>query len=594
MTNVLLITPSNVPFKHTLEWLVTSDEQSNTANNDFDAAYIKRKLDPKYPVGNLCIGAYIKKLHSDTNVDILDYNIVNLSYLFSDEDKNFTDFMNYGIKLISEKNKNFQTPDIIGISSLFSSTYIDMKATIDHFSNLYPEATIVAGGHLASSMNKDFLREFDGLDAVCYGEGEVPFEKLVEAHKQGDVAKYLHKDASWITSRKLATLMFEPSNTLLDDLDEIPPYELEMLLQYEEYFNSNDDVFSLGVDRTDNSKDLVMFATRGCPFRCIFCASQFVHGHKVRKYSMKRIQEDIHYYNKKYGITSFPFLDDHFLADKKFAVELMDFVADQGFSCRIFNLNYMHINEDIIRALIRTGSDRALITIDGLNQDFLRKVVRKPSSFKTARKVIQMFRNEGLVVLNNIIIGYPGETPEDIAKGVEDMRTMGANWHSILTAIPLPGSELHQICEDNNFLPDDESAFAIDYHTAVISTNDFSADWIKTKSYEINLDLNFVNNYDMSIGNYETALTLFERLLEKVIDTHAFAFYFAAICAKKLGDENKYDTYQKKYEEMVNKYSLWQNWAKHFDLQPLETVIMNNNFHPREYIHTNTGSETFV
>jgi len=104
---------------------------------------------------------------------------------------------------------------------------------------------------------------------------------------------------------------------------------------------------------------------------------------------------------------------------------------------------------------------------------------------------------------------------------------------------------------------------------AVIRTPDFSPEYIERKVYEMNLTLNFVNNYGMRTGDYQNALRLFERVLSTAINTHAFAYYFAAKCCEKLAQPDKYHWYKSKYEEMVQIYPFWREWADFFHLQPL-------------------------
>jgi radical SAM superfamily enzyme YgiQ (UPF0313 family) len=544
MVNVLLITPLNVPFKD------IKDEPS-----------IKRKLAPKYPVGLLCIGAYLKKDVSEVNVKILDYNTVAPRYFAEPwEGKHLEGLLDYG------QHSILQTPDIIGISALFESNYFDMRAITDYLRLRYPRSIIVMGGHLASACYKEFLEKFPSLDAICYGEGEISFTDLVYQFKEDFPFQFLKESPSWITREKIKDKGFFPWNMLVANLDDVPPYDLSMLEYPDDYSNTNDELFGLGNDNA--GKDISMFATRGCPYHCIFCASQYIHGHRVRKYSVDRIKHDIMHYNLEYGITSFPFLDDHFLADKAMALEILLFIRARGFTCRIFNLNYLHVNRGIVTALYWTGSDRVVITLDGLNEGFLRKVVRKPADFKKAKHVIQMFREKGIPVISNIIIGFPGETETSIDQGMIDMMEMGANWYSILTATPLHGSELYEICKKKGYLPPGDDIFTIDYYHTVINTPDFTPDWIQKKAYEVNLFLNFVHNYDMSHGDYKTPLMLFERVIEKVEREHALAYYFAAICAKKLKLADKYFTYRGCYHYLCKKQP-WAEWVKHFNLEEI-------------------------
>ena len=77
----------------------------------------------------------------------------------------------------------------------------------------------------------------------------------------------------------------------------------------------------------------------------------------------------------------------------------------------------------------------------------------------------------------------------------------------------------------------------------------------------MNLKLNFINNYDMRIGNYGVALFLFEKLINTINDKHAFAYYFAARCCEKLNLDQKRKLYEAKYEELVGRDPFWREWA---------------------------------
>ena len=556
MANILLITPLNIPFKDMMSMPKGATD-----------IQIKRKLDPKYPVGLLNIGAYVEKYAPGSKVWILDYNTEAPRYLEACKEMYLDPYLNGLLDWVL--NKIPVIPDIIGISALFESNYCDMGAIIEFMRWMYPDSIIVAGGHLASARYEDFLNNFPQLNAVCYGEGENPILQLVKAMDGGPATAWdvVGEEPWWITKDKIHQRNFRPSNWMIDNLDEIPRYDLTMLRYPDDYLNTNDDLFALGTDRR-GEKDIYMFATRGCPYHCIFCASQFVHGHKVRSYSTERIKQDIVAYNRDYRMTSFPFLDDHFLADKKKALDILEFIYRNGLTSRIFNLNYIHVDREIIQALKRTGSDRILITLDGLNEKFLRKVVKKPADFKKAKEVIQICREEGIVVISNIIIGYPGETLESIDFEADALWDMGANWYSILTAAPFHGSELYDICQKNGYLAADKDITAIDYHHTAIHTSDWGPAEIQKMAYQLNLRINFVGNWDMRHGEFDIPLTMFMRVLE-IEPNHAFAWYFGAICAEAMALTLTYHKFKSQYRRVMEQCPEWKEWAEWFNLKEI-------------------------
>jgi len=379
----------------------------------------------------------------------------------------------------------------------------------------------------------------------------------------------LESHPSWITRNKLQReLLFEPENKLLMDLDEIPVYDLDVLVFPDVYFMSSDYLFTFNPPA--DSKEIILFTTRGCPYHCVFCASHGVHGYRVRYYSLERMQNDIDYYHQRYGITRFVFFDDNFFIDKSRAVAILDHVAMKGLTADNVTPAFFFIDRDVVAAMKRVGVTNVCLTIESGNEHTLKKIMRKPSNLAQARRAIDILHELGIIVVSNILIGVPGETKESIEFGLENLKKMNANWFMCFAAAPLPGSELYQICEDNDyFVTDDDPITTMDFKRCVIRTPDFDPEYIERKCYEMNLVLNFTNNYDFRTGNYQGALSLFERVLHAWKE-HAFAHYFAARCCWKLGLTEKYATYKAAYEDSIAKYPFWADYAKQHQLSPLD------------------------
>jgi anaerobic magnesium-protoporphyrin IX monomethyl ester cyclase len=217
----------------------------------------------------------------------------------------------------------------------------------------------------------------------------------------------------------------------------------------------------------------------------------------------------------------------------------------------------------------RAGVKSALLSIESGNEDTFKHIVRKPASLKVAHDAVEILHKEGIIASTNVMIGLPGETVESIEKGLEYLLTTNFNWFSCYVAAPLPGSDFYKICLENNYFVESGDILRMDFKKCVVRTPGFEPAYIEKTAYVMNLRLNFINNYDMRTGNYAQALMLFEKVIEVVMDTHAFAYYFAAKCCKELGLVEKCALYKAKYAEMIEKYPFWQDWAKQFSLAPL-------------------------
>jgi anaerobic magnesium-protoporphyrin IX monomethyl ester cyclase len=112
------------------------------------------------------------------------------------------------------------------------------------------------------------------------------------------------------------------------------------------------------------------------------------------------------------------------------------------------------------------------------------------------------------------IVGLPGETMEQINRTLDFAENLGLGWVGITIATPLPGSELYDKCVAEGYInPDTINFNELKYGYAQVNTAEFTAEEIQKLVYEANLRLNFFNNYNMRVGNYEEAITDFERVV---------------------------------------------------------------------------------
>ena len=517
-----------------------------------------------YPTGLLSIGAYIKEKVSQSEIKILDFNAEINNYAEVQKGNIASavreDFWQYCLDLIGDF-----TPDVIGVSFLFCSNFRDMEPLGQFLRTRYPDIPLVCGGHLPSAIYRIIFENDSCFDAVAFSEGEIPMYELCCHIAQGDWKTFIEKDNAWITAEKTnGKTDFIPERKLIENLDEIPCFDLSMLVSPDAYKNFTDK-FLFIIEPRNDLKDMVLFTTRGCPGRCVFCASQNVHGHKIRQYSVERVKSDIVQYNKKYGINHFVFYDDHFLSNRTRAMEILDFIAENNWYAEVPNPAFFSIDADVASSMKKAGVNEVLLSIESGNENTLRNIIHKAADLTRAEQAVHHLHKAGIYAATNILIGMPGETRDSIEEGFNYLKSSSVNWYQCFVTAPLPGSRLWDICEQNNYFVND-NLFDMDFKKCVIKTPDFTPEYIEKKVYEMNLYLNFINNYDMRTGNYVQALHMFERVLGNVIDTHAIAYYCAAQCCKQMGLKEKHKNYLDKYFEMIDKFPFWKDWAEFFKL----------------------------
>lgn len=507
------------------------------------------------PIGLISLSSYLKK-HVAVEIKLIDFNIA-LSKMESFE---YSSFLELFRDVFRQKEWLDYSPNIIGISALFTTAYYNMLDIAKVARDIFPASLIIAGGGVPTNMYNEIFRDTACFDALCYGEGEKPLLELVRAINK---KAFLKNHLSWITKEKVENKQ-SFQHDFIENLDEIPFYDYD-ILSVSEYGLSP----TISTYASFNDKNIFHIATsRGCPHRCCFCSSHTVHGRKMRYHSVSRVKEDLRRLREQYGAEKIGFQDDHFLADKERAFKIIDIAKE--LKMIIFfqsGLALYALDKKMLEAIKSAGLNQLVLAIESGSDRVLREIMHKPINLSIVKRVIADCRQLEIDTDANILIGLAGETKQDIEDTRAFLKTIDATWFRIYIATPLVGSEMFDICVKKKYLKG--SHIGCDFKRAAIETEDFSAEYIKEKAYSLNLELNFVGNSDFRLGNYDKALKGFENTI-RVKSDHAFAYYFAAKCCKIMNLDEKYLTYKTRYQEIIKESAFWKNYANQFNLAVLE------------------------
>ena len=259
------------------------------------------------PLGVISLSAYLKK-YVELESTCIDFNVtLNKEIKFE-----YSDFKSYFKDTLEGILKKDYKPDYVAISSLFTPAYDSIIDLADLARELFPKTLILIGGNLPTSMYKEILTDSETVDAVCFGEGEKPFLGLIEAQNKLD---YMKSSQSWVTHQKLHDAEANYSHDFLWDLDELPFLDYD-ILDIEGYkLNPTSSRYSVAdkYEVDNENENLVMEETigkispkagieghsmpimtsRGCPFKCTFCASHAAHGRDMRYNSIERVKQDL-------------------------------------------------------------------------------------------------------------------------------------------------------------------------------------------------------------------------------------------------------------------------------------------------------------
>src|SRR3989344_1024032 len=230
-------------------------------------------------------------------------------------------------------------PDVIGVA-VITGMVTDMESIISQLRSAIPKAVFVAGGTHASAFPEIVLRNY-GFDIVARGECERIFVNLVNALKSGKALNKV-KGISYIEGNKLKVTEPEP---LIEDLSELP-FPARDLLPMKDYLD-----YRIGRSSwTVPTPSTTTIGTRGCPYRCTFCATNANYGGKIRYRSAKNYADEIELLVNEYGVKGIWFNDDTFTMDRNWAIDIFDQLASRKIHIKWgCNTRVNVVNEELLR-----------------------------------------------------------------------------------------------------------------------------------------------------------------------------------------------------------------------------------------------------
>lgn len=497
-----------------------------------------------FPYGLLSIATYLKKrAGKKVNIKILDCNL--------NDEKDL-------IPIIKKTLSEFK-PNIVGLSMMFDNSYGHLKnicTAIKEYDNNVP---VVLGGSAATSSYASILNEQNNIDGICYYEGEIPLSKMVSSK---NMLNFLEKDISWITKKSLAKGRI-PQKTLIENLDDVIniDYSFVDISSY-----GMTEAFSPFANKIKKRKQFFLVTSRGCLFRCVFCMHSMDKNKSIRYASVNEIIKHIKFLVSKYGMNTLTIYDDQILLNRERAKQLFKRLAPFNLRIECPNgLSVAFMDDEIIRLMKKAGMDTVCLAIESGSPYVLNEIIHKPLKLDMVKPVVQSLRKYNFWIQAFFVSGLPGETDEHREETVKFIKEVGLDWGSFSLAAPVRGSELFDICIKNGYIKKGMKIDELNIDKFIINTPEYTPEYITKKTYTMNLDVNFVNNYRMKIGDYKIAANAFRDVIKRYND-HAFAYYCLSRALSALNKKREAQNAMKKYREIIKKDGAWQEYIKYFNL----------------------------
>jgi len=345
--------------------------------------------------------------------------------------------------------------DIAGIGAIVT-VYKYVKWLISLLKKYHPAKKVIVGGSVGSSIPKIIL-EKTGADIVCTGEGENTIVELVEAVERNkplsEVEGIWFKD----TGGKIAVNKHRKSIINLDEL----PFPAWELFPMDTYLKNpvgapNRNKWIDGGAGENTVLSMNISATRGCPYKCIYCYHDFM-GQRYRHRSPENIVKEMKTLHEKYGAEYLHFTDDEFCLKKEFIYEFCSEVKRElggkvtwGCAGRV-NL----MTEELVSTMAEAGCVLIGYGIESGSQRML-DIMKKNVTVEQAKKAVRLTKKYLGWADCSFIVGIPGENRETIEETVNFCKELDLIPEVIFFATPYPGTELYQLALSEGKIKDEE------------------------------------------------------------------------------------------------------------------------------------------
>jgi len=328
--------------------------------------------------------------------------------------------------------RSFQ-PDLAILSVATPTVDSDLGWFAPKLKHALPGILIAAVGIHVSTLPRDTLAQYPCLDFALIGEPEHTITDLIQClasgnNQPGDVPGIAFRDEQ-------GHVHITRNRDFIDDLDAIGFPDWKKI-----------DFGNYRLPITDRPFALISFS-RGCPFHCTFCAASAYYGRVSRKRSVDSLIEEIKF-NVSLGVTDFLFFTEVLTLDRRHLEQFLEALKAEGLERKIrwvCNSRTDTGDRSLFKKMREVGCRQIAFGFE-FGADEILQLARKGTKHTTARgrQAAQDAASAGLVVDGHFILGFPGETEENLQATIDYACSMPLTFALFYAAVPFPGSQLYE------------------------------------------------------------------------------------------------------------------------------------------------------
>lgn len=349
---------------------------------------------------------------------------LELEYLASAAKEHQVEILDMRIdKELIKKLEEFR-PDFVGITA-YTCDVNAAKDVLKEVKKFNSRTFTAIGGHHATFMPSDFAVPY--IDVIFLGISDFSFREYINIMEEGGDTRSVRN----IALRKETGLYFTEQEALFIDLDSLPLPARHLTRHYKKKYH----------DSMRNTTALIM-TSRGCPFRCTFCACWKMMNGKYFTRSPESIVEE--FASMPDDVDLVLAADDNTLHDIRRAWRLSDLLKEKKIRRKFAmyaRADTIVKHPDLIENLRDAGLEYLTVGLESFRDEEL-DVFHKGISIQTNNEAVHILRRIGVSISAHLMVN-PDYTEKDFNLLFEYVCNMNLFRPVFPVLTPLPGTELY-------------------------------------------------------------------------------------------------------------------------------------------------------
>lgn len=271
-----------------------------------------------------------------------------------------------------------------------------------------------------------------GADYIMLGEAEMTLLELANGLRDQNLVPENIAGLAWRKDGKTVRNIARP---VLHDLDSLPlpAWDLVQIEDYRKAWQKSTGYFSIN-----------MSTTRGCPFKCNWCAKP-IYGNRYNARTPEHVMKELVMLHTQYGFDHIWFCDDIFGLKpgwvKQFAILLK--AAGIRIRFKIQSRADLLLKDEQVIPLAEAGCETVWMGAESGSQKIL-DAMDKGITVQQIEEAVRQLDDKGIRRALFLQFGYLQETKEDIAMTLDMLRRLMPDEIGVSVSYPLPGTRFYE------------------------------------------------------------------------------------------------------------------------------------------------------